>query len=137
MPSGEKQVPALHNGARAWIVYSSLIRIVTAPSRISTTPTIRFRRRISQQLANFADTTAPNRHEATMIATVIGKSCAPSETWILFICGGVGLILGVVAWAMDVPDFPAHDWLNAAAVGIVSGWAATGLNQSVKQLSDK
>ena len=70
-----------------------------------------------------------------MIATVIGKSCAPSETWILFICGGVGLILGVVTWAMDVPDFPAHDWLNAAAVGIVSGWAATGLNQSVKQLS--
>ena len=35
MPSGEKQVPALHNGARARIVYSSLIRIVTAPSRIS------------------------------------------------------------------------------------------------------
>lgn len=26
---------------------------------------------------------------------------------------------------------------HAAAVGIVSGWAATGLNQSVKQLSDK
>ena len=40
-------------------------------------------------------------------------------------------------WAMGVPDFPAHDWLNAAAVGIVSGWAATGLNQSVKQLTDK
>lgn len=137
MPSDEKQVPALRNGARAWIVYSSLIRIVTASSRISTTPTIRFRRRISQQLANFADTTAPNRHEATTIAMGSGKSCAPSETWILFICGGVGLILGVVAWAMDVPDFPAHDWLNAAAVGIVSGWAATGLNQSVKQLSDK
>ena len=46
------------------------------------------------------------------------------------------LILGVVAWAMGVPDFQAHDWLNAAAVGIVSGWAATGLNQSVKQLTD-
>lgn len=119
------------------IVYSSLIAIIVAPGRISRIPIIRFRCRISQQLANFADTTAPNRHEATMIATVIGKSCAPSETWILFICGGVGLILGVVAWAMDVPDFPAHDWLNAAAVGIVSGWAATGLNQSVKQLSDK
>ena len=26
---------------------------------------------------------------------------------------------------------------HAAAVGIVSDWAATGLNQSVKQLSDK
>lgn len=42
-----------------------------------------------------------------------------------------------VCRALGVPDFPAHDWLNAAAVGIVSGWAATGLNQSVKQLSDK
>lgn len=81
--------------------------------------------------------TTPSRREATTIAMGCGKSCAPSETWILFICGGVGLILGVVAWAMDVPDFPAHDWLNAAAVGIVSGWAATGLNQSVKQFSDK
>ena len=49
----------------------------------------------------------------------------------------VGLSLAIVAWAMDVPDDPAHDWLNAAAVGIVSGWAATGLNQSVKQLTDK
>ena len=46
------------------------------------------------------------------------------------------LILGVAAWAMGVPDYPAHDWLNAAAVGIVSGWAATGLNQSIKQLTD-
>ena len=31
-------------------------------------PTIRFSRRISQRLANFAETTAPRRHEATTIA---------------------------------------------------------------------
>lgn len=30
---------------------------------------------------------------------------------------------------------PAHDWLNTAAVGIASGWAATGVHQSVKQLT--
>ena len=47
----------------------------------------------------------------------------------------VGLVLGVVVWAVGVKDFPAHDWLNAAAAGIASGWAATGLNQSVKQLT--
>ena len=36
--SVESQTPAHHIGARARIVYSSLIRIVTAPSRISTLP---------------------------------------------------------------------------------------------------
>lgn len=30
---------------------------------------------------------------------------------------------------------PAHDWLNTAAAGIASGWAATGVHQSVKQLT--
>ena len=44
--------PALHQRAQDLLSsksYSSLIRIVTAPSRISTMPTIRFRRRISQR----------------------------------------------------------------------------------------
>ena len=49
----------------------------------------------------------------------------------------IGLVLGVVAWVMGVPSYPADNWLDAAAVGIVSGWAATGLNQSIKQLTDK
>lgn len=73
----------------------------------------------------------------TAIAYLLGmavKATEAADKWIPIICGAAGLILGVVAWAMGVPDFPAHDWLNAAAVGIVSGWAATGLNQSVKQL---
>ena len=76
----------------------------------------------------------------TAIAYLLGmavKATEAADKWIPIICGATGLILGVVAWAMGVPDFPANDWLNAAAVGIVSGWAATGLNQSVKQLSDK
>ena len=76
----------------------------------------------------------------TVICLLVGqavKASAINSKWIPIICGAAGLILGVVAWAMGVPDFPAHDWLNAAAVGIVSGWAATGLNQSIKQLTDK
>ena len=67
----------------------------------------------------------------TAIAYLLGmavKATSVADKWIPIIC--------VVAWAMGVPDYPAHDWLNAAAVGIVSGWAATGLNQSVKQLTD-
>ena len=48
--------------------------------------------------------------------------------------GILGAILGVVAW-ITVPAFPAEDWLNAVAVGIVSGLAATGTNQIYKQLT--
>lgn len=63
----------------------------------------------------------------TAVAYLIGmavKTTGVADKWIPIICGAAG-----------VKDFPAHDWLNAAAVGIASGWAATGLNQSVKQLT--
>lgn len=63
------------------------------------------------------------------------KATGAADKWIPTICGAAGLVLGVVAWTVGVKDFPAHDWLNAAAVGIAPGWAATGLNQSVKQLT--
>ena len=36
---------------------------------------------------------------------------------------------------MIMPEFPATDYITAVAVGIVSGLAATGANQIVKQLS--
>ena len=32
-------------------------------------------------------------------------------------------------------DYPAADPLTAVAVGIVSGWAATGLHQTLKQMT--
>lgn len=48
---------------------------------------------------------------------------------IVGVCGG---ILGVVGMYV-MPDFPAHDILNAIAIGIVSGLASTGVNQVWKQ----
>ncbi len=57
------------------------------------------------------------------------------DKWIPAICGVVGLILGVVAFYIKMPDFPAQDVITAAAVGIVSGFAATGTHQIYKQLS--
>lgn len=48
---------------------------------------------------------------------------------IVGICGG---ILGIVGMFV-MPDFPAHDILNAIAIGIVSGLASTGANQVWKQ----
>ena len=49
------------------------------------------------------------------------------------IVGVLGGILGVVGLYI-MPDFPAGDIVTAVAVGIVSGLAATGANQIVKQL---
>ena len=47
-----------------------------------------------------------------------------------------GGVLGIVGMYV-IPDFPAHDVLNAVAVGIVSGLASTGVNQVYKQLVTK
>lgn len=48
---------------------------------------------------------------------------------IVGVCGG---ILGIIGMFV-MPDFPAHDILNAIAIGIVSGLASTGVNQVWKQ----
>ena len=62
------------------------------------------------------------------------KATALDHKWIPAICGGLGILLGLLALYLKLPDFPATDPLTAAAVGGVSGLAATGLNQAVKQL---
>ena len=73
----------------------------------------------------------------TVIAYLIGsavKATTLDNKWIPSICGTVGGILGVLAIRI-MPDFPATDYITAVAVGIVSGLAATGVNQIGKQLS--
>lgn len=61
------------------------------------------------------------------------KATAMNNKYIPVICGVLGGILGVAGmYVMD--DFPAADPLTAMAVGIVSGLAATGINQVYKQL---
>ena len=72
----------------------------------------------------------------TIIAYLIGsavKATTLDNRWIPSICGIVGGILGVLAMRI-MPDFPATDYITAVAVGIVSGLAATGVNQIGKQL---
>ena len=72
----------------------------------------------------------------TVIAYLIGsavKATTLDNRWIPSICGTVGGILGVLAMRI-MPDFPATDYITAIAVGIVSGLAATGVNQIGKQL---
>lgn len=71
-----------------------------------------------------------------VICYLVGEAVKTSRLdnrFIPIICGGCGAILGVLSmWLM--PDFPAGDYITAAAVGIASGLAATGANQVVKQL---
>ena len=55
------------------------------------------------------------------------------DKWIPSIVGLCGLALGLLGYAIQMPDFPAQDILTAAAVGVVSGLAATGVNQIFKQ----
>ena len=49
------------------------------------------------------------------------------------LCGLVGGTLGVVCYFCFTGDIPADNPVVAAAVGAVSGWAATGVNQIIKQ----
>lgn len=64
----------------------------------------------------------------------MGIKCIPKiPNDLIPVCVGVsGLILGVVAFYLQIPDFPATDVLTAAAVGIVSGLTSTGIDQGVK-----
>lgn len=74
----------------------------------------------------------------TVICYLVGQlvKVSPLDSkFVPVICGVVGAILGPVALIMGVPDFPATDYLTAVAVGIVSGLAATGVNQAVRQLT--
>lgn len=57
-----------------------------------------------------------------------------ADKYIPICCGVAGAALGVAGLYLGLPDFPANDPLTALAVGIVSGLAATGVNQAVKQL---
>ena len=63
-----------------------------------------------------------------------GKATVLDNKWIPVICGVLGGALGVAGLYLGLPDYPATDPLTAVAVGIVSGLAATGVNQAVKQL---
>ena len=72
----------------------------------------------------------------TAICYLIGQGVKASgldNKWIPVIVGACGGVLGVAGMFL-MADFPAGDVLTAAAVGIVSGLAATGVDQAGKQL---
>ena len=61
------------------------------------------------------------------------KTTQLNRKWLPIISGLLGGGLGIVSMLI-MPSYPASDYLNAIAIGIVSGLAATGINQAAKQL---
>ncbi len=69
------------------------------------------------------------------LAAELYKALVPEAFYkhIPVLCGLVGALLGLVGYFF-VPGLPVAENIFAAmAVGAISGWAATGANQSVKQ----
>ena len=68
------------------------------------------------------------------LAGIIVKATRLDNKYIPIVCGLVGALFGLLWFFSHFPDFPAADPITAAAVGIVSGLAATGVNQVLKQI---
>lgn len=64
------------------------------------------------------------------------KATPLDNKWLPIICGGLGGILGIAAMFIAPQIIPASDLLTALAIGIVSGFSATGVHQAFKQLND-
>ena len=73
----------------------------------------------------------------TVICYLLGMACKATaeikDEMIPSIMGVAGAALGVVAYFTKMPEFDGFHILTAIAVGIVSGLAATGINQIFKQ----
>ena len=59
-----------------------------------------------------------------------------NDRYIPIVCGTVGGVLGLVGFFSGMADLASGDPMTAAAVGIVSGLAATGLDQAGRQLKN-
>ncbi len=66
---------------------------------------------------------------------MIIKASPLDDKWIPICVGVCGGILGAVGMGV-IPGYPADNIMDAIAVGIVSGLAATGAHQIGKQLSE-
>ena len=73
----------------------------------------------------------------TVICYLLGMACKASEkvkdALIPSIMGVSGAVLGIIAYITKMPEMADMHVLTAVAVGIVSGLAATGINQLYRQ----
>ena len=68
-----------------------------------------------------------------LVGLIVKATPFDNNRIIPIVCGAAGGALGVAGMFL-MPDFPASDPITAVAVGIVSGLAATGADQIVKQV---
>ena len=88
-------------------------------------------------LAGFA--AVPSIVVIVYLIGLIFHSVIPTDKvnkFIPIICAGSGLILGILCFLFAPELIPATDIFTASAIGIVSGSAATGVNQIYKQLTN-
>lgn len=71
-----------------------------------------------------------------LVGLIVKATPFQNNQLIPIVCGGVGLILGLVCFFAGLDVLPAADPVSAAAVGVVSGLAATGIDQVKKQLKN-
>ena len=76
------------------------------------------------------------------IPAIVVISYMITETFKMFInnkylpivAGISGGVLGVISFVLQIDIMPATDIVSALAIGIISGLAATGSNQIIKQI---
>lgn len=68
------------------------------------------------------------------LAAELIKKTPLDNKWIPILCGILGGVLGFGCFRFAWGAIPAQDPLTALAIGIVSGFASTGVNQVGKQL---
>ena len=79
------------------------------------------------------------------IPAIVVISYMITETFKMFInnkylpvvAGISGGILGVLSFVLQIDIMPATDIFSALAIGIISGLAATGSNQIIKQIKSE
>ena len=79
------------------------------------------------------------------IPAIVVISYMITETFKMFInnkylpmvAGISGGILGVLSFVLQIDIMPATDIVSALAIGIISGLAATGSNQIIKQIKSE
>lgn len=75
----------------------------------------------------------------TIICYLIGIWCKSTprikDELIPAIMGLCGALIGIIAKLTNMPEFEGTHIVTAIAIGIVSGLAATGINQIYKQLN--
>ena len=84
-------------------------------------------------ISNFA-TVIPIAIPCYLVGLICKNISKLPDKWIPVIVAVVGMIIAIPAYFW-MPNFPATDIFTALAVGIMSGFASTGINQVYKQIT--